>query len=249
MQKALKKGLRLNEVNRKQIIAAIIAEKMGAELEALESYRAETTIYVERALVDRLSEEQGLEKLDLTQVPEGVMPTIKRLYLGEGYAQRENLVEFSKPVGVPNQFFSGGGIAHWEFKFTDEQTDVLRQFADKACDVEGRAKEMREAMMTFLNGFTSPQKLLNAAPDFEQYLPEDMYGDDDVEERVSLDDILGMTSAPKEEPKVEEPVAEEAEPVEVEEPAGEEVEVAPELDVPADEEVKKRGRPRTKKAA
>lgn len=209
MQKVMKKGLRLNEVNRKQIIAAVVNEKMGAELAELEFYRTDITLYVERALMERLSQAQELPMLDLTEVPRGVMPEIKRHYLGDGFADRKNLIEFSEPVRVPFQFYGQGSIASWEFKFNEEQTNTLRTYADKACDVEGRAKEMRQTMMTFLNGFTSPQKLLAAAPDFEKYLPEDMYGEEDAEERVSLDDLLGMTNqGSKPEPEVEEPKAE-----------------------------------------
>lgn len=197
MQKALRKGLRLNEQNRKAIIAQVVNEKMGDELEALESYRDEITVYVERALMDRLTDRQELPAVDLTTIPAGVMPEIKRIYLGEGFANREDLVEFAEPVRVPHEFYAQGSLNTYDFKFTEEQNMTLRQYADKAFDVESRAKEMRTTMMTFLNGFTSPQKLLIAAPEFEKYLDPEMYDDEAATEQVSLDDILSMSGAPK----------------------------------------------------
>ncbi len=198
--KKLKKGLRLNEQNRKEITQAIVLERMGAELEDLTNHQSDVTTFVERALMDRLTEQQELEVVDLTTIPDGVMPTVKRHYLGDGYAHPDKLVDFSHEIPVPFCFYQQTNIDRWAFKFTPEQLEVLEAYAAKRYDVRTRETEMRQATMTFLNGFTSPQKLLDAAPDFEKYLPADMYGEEEAE-RVTLDDILngGGRSEPEDE--------------------------------------------------
>ena len=188
MSKILKKGLRLNEVNRKEIVELIIAERMGAELKELDGYRKNITEYVERSLIDRLSKEQGLELVDLSTIPAGVMPTLKRIYLGDGFARPEQLVDFDRPVRVPAIFYGQGALS-WEFKFTADELAELNEFAALRFDIEGRAKTMKSTMMTFLNGFTSPQKLLDAAPDFEPFLPKDMF-EEEAAPQVTLADVL-----------------------------------------------------------
>lgn len=183
----LKKGLRLNDQNRKQIVDAIIRERLGTKLDNMEDRRTDICTVVESAL---FAAAKMPEEIDVSSIPLSVLPTTKRHYLQDGYAVPEYLLDFKREIRVPFKFYSQGSIDRWEFKFNKDELAILEAFAADDCQLRNERKDLFEKLMTHLNGFTSPQKLIVSSPDFEQYLPADMYDEEAAQEQTSLDDIL-----------------------------------------------------------
>ena len=188
----LKKGLRLNETNRKEIVEQIIQERLGKALRAMEKRRTAMVTTVKTALFNAL----GKSEIDVSQIPVGVMPTIVRHYLGDGYAVQDKLLDFKCEVPVPFSLYSQG-IDTWKFKFKAETLAELETFAADDCNLRSERKALFDKLMTHLGGYTSPQKLIASVPDFEQYLPEDMYDEGAEAEQQSLADILGESAPEK----------------------------------------------------
>ena len=192
--KKLVKGLRLNDDNRKLVARSIADSKLGNALKQADKDQRGATTHVQNALIaDCVIEANRKTVLAI----EGLMPTVEEIVLQQGSFETSRIaIPFSTEVLVPWAHFTpyGRGCISYEamqiLRADEEGFGNLLKQAEFYTGVKDQEANMLKKMVQYLRGFTSPQKLLDANPEFEQFLPEDMWEEKEATESVSISDIL-----------------------------------------------------------
>lgn len=192
--KKLVKGVRLNDDNRRIIARAVVDSRIGKEIEKAKGFQEDLALDIQGLLVEKLVTPENVESvLDA----KGIMPTVSTIVFEVGGIDTPRLdLPFANEVQVPWAFFEPygkGAISETGMEVLKEDDEVFQDLTDRATfyrDTMKNDREMMSKMMTFLRGFTSPPKLLEANPNLEDFLPNEMWEETEAVESVSLDDIL-----------------------------------------------------------
>lgn len=194
--KQLKKGLRFNTAMRLALAEAIVLAQTGENLTALREKESKLAQEILDVYWDNF--ELGIlptKAVNLMKVTDGSLPTTETIdaFFINGM-KIEQKIELALPTALPIPFkvWQNQHIA-----FDTVLGEALREEAQTF--LSEREKSMAKSqgaidkVRAHLEKFTSPLKLLEVSPDFEDYFPESYF--EEVEnETVSVLDILGLAA-------------------------------------------------------
>ena len=183
--KQLKKNLRFNNEMRLTIATAVSNAELGEETAVLHERTDVVTQEMAAAYFGRFN----LTTETVVQLLAGVLPAVSKLLVLSGEGEEEYHLPMQKRTRLPFEVFESEAEAFTGVLTSELQATALKLVEDLQ-EHEGKHALNVDKLNEFFAGFTSPKNLVEAAPDFEKYFPDDYYEEVDEPEKVSIGDLL-----------------------------------------------------------
>jgi hypothetical protein len=177
--KKLKKALRLNAELRHEIAINVAKDRLefDPELEAQVQEAAKAVLHA------------ACEAYGVADPEPGALPVTTVLR----FETEDNQIDLSflEPVPVPFAVYVNPKLVAQNPEWG---LDALVEASEKMAEYNQQARAIETNVVDFLTHFPSPAKLLEKAPDFEQFLPDHCFDDEDSS-AFSLEDVLNGDAA------------------------------------------------------
>jgi hypothetical protein len=185
--KKLKSGFRFNHELRVALAHTIASTKAGTTASDLEELHAEVSKDIIESYWKASELNTNFKTFSSGNYLNGEFPVVKVLNINSDGVRQQILID---AAAIPFSVYMDQYAAYAEL--VDDLTKAMAdEFIKKNATHQESFTHAKEKLLTFMKDYTSPAKLLEVAPDFEQYFPDSYFEKvEAVAPATSIDDLL-----------------------------------------------------------
>ncbi len=182
----LKSGLRFNASMREALAITIATAKTGGMSEDLQGIHSEITKDIISSYWSKSELNENFKTFDPQNYTNGEFPVVKVLNVkADGVRHTLTVEQTALPFSIYMDQFEA-----YDNLVDDLTKDMVADFVKQNATHQIEFNKVKTKIEHFIKPFTSPAKLLEAAPDFVEHFPSSYFDETEAEPTTSIDDLL-----------------------------------------------------------